>query len=187
MRKLKTLAITSMLFGLSVGTVQAKSYYDYARVMHVQPVYHYVKVSQPVEQCYPVEYRSKVRKHHRVAHEHAHRKGSTVVGAVIGGVIGNAIGKATGKNRKVSTIAGAIIGGSVGHRSHQDRYDRYYHTRVRTEERCEVVYEKTKKVREIKGYNVKYRYQGEAYKTFMHNHPGDKIKVRVRVSPAGYY
>jgi len=186
MNKLKTIALTSLLFGMSVSTALADTYYDYARVLKVKPVYHYVTVSQPVQQCYPVERHIKVRRHSGHGGYHGDRKGSTIVGAVIGGAIGNVIGKATGRNRKVSTIAGAVIGGSIGHDSHRNSYDRHYQSRVRIEERCEVVYQKTKKVREVKGYNVKYRYEGEAYKTFMRKHPGNKIKVRVRVSPAGY-
>lgn len=175
MNKLKTIALTSIMFGLSVSTALADTYYDYARVLKVKPVYHYVTVSQPVQQCYPVERRTKVRKHHRHSAHRGDRSGSTVVGAVIGGALGNVLGKATGTNRNVSTIAGALIGGSIGRDSHRNRYDH-----------CEVVYQKTEKVREVKGYNVKYRYEGESYRTFMRKHPGNKIKVRVRVSPAGY-
>lgn len=186
MNKLKTIGLTSLLLGFSISSALADTYYDYARVLKVQPVFHYVTVSQPVQQCYPVEHHTKVRKYHQNNYHHRDRKGSTIVGAVIGGALGNVIGKATGSNRRVSTIAGAVIGGSIGHNSHHNRYNGNYNTRVRVEQRCEVVYQKTKKVREIKGYDVKYRYEGEAYKAFMRKHPGDKIKVRVRVSPAGY-
>lgn len=186
MKKFKIIGLTAVLFGFSVNSALADTYYDYARVLKVQPVYHYVTVSHPVQQCYPVERHTKVRNQHRHATHRGDRNGSTIVGAVIGGAIGNVIGKATGSNRGVSTIAGAVIGGSIGHESQHNGYDRSYQTRVRIEERCEVVYQKTKKVREVKGYDVKYRYEGEAYNAFMRKHPGDKIKVRVRVSPAGY-
>lgn len=166
----KTLSIAGIALALSSGTVMAEAYYDYARVIKAKPVYHYVTVSQPVEQCYQVKKRRNHRGHH------GDRAGSTVAGAVLGGVIGNVIG-----DNRQSTVAGAIIGGALGHSSSHKR-----HQSTRVVEHCETVYEKTRKVREVKGYKVKYRYQGEKYKTFMRQHPGDKIKVRVRVSPVGY-
>ncbi|TRY30360.1 glycine zipper 2TM domain-containing protein [Aliiglaciecola sp. M165] len=170
MFNIKTLSIAGFALALSSGSAFADTYYDYARVIKAKPVYHYVTVSQPVEQCYPVKKRRYLKGHH------GDRTGSTVAGAVLGGVIGNVIG-----DNRESTVAGAIIGGALGHTS---SHKRYHSTRV--VEHCDTVYEKTRKVREIKGYKVKYRYQGEKYKTFMRQHPGDKIKVRVRVSPVGY-
>ena len=186
MKKVKTIVLSSLLFGLSVNSVLAETFYDYARVVKVQPVYHYVTVSQPVQQCYPVEHRVKVPSRHANNYHHNDRKGATIVGAVLGGAIGNVLGKATGSNRNVTTLAGAVIGGSIAHDSQHIRHDRHYKTQVRIEQHCEVVYQKSKKVREVKGYDVKYRYEGQAYKTFMRKHPGDTVKVRVRVSPAGY-
>lgn len=159
---IKTLIIAATSIG-SIGAAHADSYYDYAKVKKVRPVFHYVTVSQPVEQCYNVRYRS--RRHHDGT--------PTVVGAIVGGVIGNVIG-----DNRASTVAGALIGGSLGHSaSHQGH---------RVERRCDIVEENTRKVRKLKGYNVKYRYKGDTYRTFMRQHPGDKIKVRVKVSPAYY-
>lgn len=166
MKIIKTLFTGCTILAASIGSVAANTYYDYAKVVRVEPIYHYVTISQPVEQCYPVERRT---------YRRAHRDNAapTLMGAVIGGVIGNAIG-----DNRASTVAGAIIGGSIGHNAN--------HSYSRVEQHCEVAYTPTKKVRKIKGYNVKYRYQGDAFTTFMRQHPGDKVKVRVRVSPAGY-
>lgn len=176
MFNLKALSIAGFAFALSSGSAFADAYYDYARVIKAKPVYHYVTVSEPVEQCYPV----KKRRHHRHYSHNGDRTGNTVAGAVLGGVIGNVIG-----DNRESTVAGAIIGGALGHNSSHHNSHRNYRT-TRVVQHCETVYEKTRKVREVKGYKVKYRYQGEKYKTFMRQHPGDKIKVRVRVSPVGY-
>lgn len=169
MGKLKRIFLSAVLFAAGASVAQATAYYDYARVIKAKPVYRYVTIAQPVEQCYPV------RRHTRYQAQHD-RTGSTIVGAVIGGAIGHAIG-----DNRASTVAGAIIGGSLGHSSSPA----YHSSRVM--HKCEVVYEKTRKVREIKGYKVKYRYNGEVYRTFSETHPGNKIKVRVKVSPAGYY
>lgn len=144
-------------------SVQAKSYYDYANVIRTKPVVDYVTVISPVTSCHRVNYR-------RSAHQNG---ASTVVGALVGGVIGHAVG-----NNEASTVAGAIIGGSIAHN--------VSHHRPRTHRQCESQYESRRKVRKITGYKVKYRYHGETYKTFMKHHPGDRIKVRVRVNPARY-
>lgn len=143
-------------------TVQAKSYYDYAKVKSVRAVYENVVVRHPREQCYKVEYRA--RRHDPVP---------TIAGTIIGGVIGNAIG-----DSKASTVAGAIIGGSIVHDSQ--------HRVRRVEERCDVVGYHRESVTKLKGYKVKYRYKGEIYQTFMKKHPGNKVKVRVKVSSVYY-
>lgn len=148
---------------LTSANAMAETYYDYAKVKKARPVFHYVTISEPVEQCYNVRYRT--RRHHDGA--------PTVAGAIIGGVIGNAIG-----DNRASTVAGAIIGGSLGHSAS--------HRAHRVERRCEIVHENTRKVKKLKGYKVKYRYNGDTYHTFMRKHPGDKIKVRVKVSPTHY-
>ncbi|WJG10840.1 hypothetical protein [Aliiglaciecola sp. LCG003] len=169
MHKLKLISFAVIALGLSTGSAIAQSYYDYAKVVKAKPVYHYVYVSQPQQQCYPIERRS------RHANRHSgHRTGSTLTGAVIGGAIGNIIG-----DNRASTVAGALVGGIIGSSGYHD------HHNSQIVERCETVYQSNKKVRKIKGYDVKYRYHGEAYETFMQHHPGDKIKVRVRVPPLG--
>lgn len=149
-------------FALSVfaGTqANAGQFYDYAKVTRVTPVYDYVQIREPVQTCYPVRTRR-------------HRSGaSTVTGAIVGGAIGNAIGE-----NSASTLAGVIIGTAVG-ASAEPRY-----TRVR--QHCETRYERVREQKQLTGYKVRYRYKGEKYRTFMDHHPGDKIKVRVKVSPA---
>jgi uncharacterized protein YcfJ len=155
---------TIILVGVAclATTVQAKSYYDYAKVKSVRAVYKNVVVSHPTEQCYQVEYRSR-----------GQDPVPTIAGSIIGGVIGHAIG-----DSRASTVAGAIIGGAIAHDSQ--------HRVRRVEERCEVVDYQLETIRKLKGYKVKYRYKGETYQTFMKKHPGDKVKVRVKVSPVYY-
>jgi uncharacterized protein YcfJ len=176
MKKLKTMVIatTTMMSILTSISATANSYYDYATVIKAKPVYEYQRIAQPIQQCYPVQ--SNNRHQHRHNHD---RAGATIAGAVIGGVIGKVIG-----NSRESTVVGAVIGGAIGNsQGNQHRTKRHIN---RSQQHCETVYTAAKKVRKLKGYNVKYRYQGEAYKTFMRRHPGDSVKVRVSLSPVGY-
>ena len=48
----KSVLLCASLF-LSAGIAKADVYYDYARVKSVSPIYEYVKIGGPVEQCYP--------------------------------------------------------------------------------------------------------------------------------------
>ena len=147
-------------FSLSTsGVAQADSYYDYAKVKRATPVYNYVKVGGPEKVCYSVQ----KRRHHDPS--------AALMGAIVGGAIGNAIGE-----NSESTLVGAVIGGSIGHSSG--------HSRSYVTEHCEIDYRPTRKIRELKGYDVTYRYKGNSYHTFLRHHPGDKLKVRVKVSPA---
>ena len=156
--KLNSVLIAAGLAATS-GFAQADVYYDYARVKSVTPVYDYVKVGGPTERCYPTRY-----KHRK------HRNGNpTVLGAIVGGAIGNAVG-----GDSEATLAGVLIGGAIGSASHTSR---------RYGEVCETVYQPVRKVRELTGYKVRYRYNGKRYSSIMRHHPGDTVKIRVKVSP----
>jgi len=50
-------------------------------------------------------------------------------------------------------------------------------------ERCETSYE-TQRHTELEAYLVTYRYAGRDYQTRMFEHPGDRIRIQVEVSPA---
>lgn len=158
--------LTQLIIGFSLVSItsiaQAKSFYDYAKVKSARAVYQNVVIKQPIQQCYQVEYRRP-----------RHNPAPIIAGTIVGGIIGNAIG-----DSKASTIAGAVIGGSIAHDSQPRK--RYI------DEHCEIVEYKRETVRKLKGYKVKYRYKGETYHTFMKKHPGDKVKVRVKVTAAYY-
>ena len=85
-------------------------------------------------------------------------------------------------NKQVGTVVGALLGGSIG--ADVARRNRYYDAPVgyRTEEVCNVVQDIVDEER-LAGYDVTYRYAGSTYTTRMRNHPGDSIRVRVRVTP----
>jgi uncharacterized protein YcfJ len=152
-------------------TVAENVTFGYADVLRVDPVYEYVRNSQPREECYDERV---VQREPRGGDP----TGGTVLGAIIGGALGNQVGK--GDGRKAATIAGAVIGGAVGRNVDRNNGPgREYET---TERRCRVVdggYEH----REVVGYDVEYRYRGEVYLSRLGYNPGDRLRVRVAVSP----
>lgn len=155
------------------------SYTDTARVTHVRPIYRTVEVSHPRRECYQEEvYRPT---HYSSSH------GNTAVGMIIGGALGGALGhNISRRHSDTATIAGAVIGSAIGHdvasKKHRSRdrgYSRGY------EERCHTVSERHSEER-LDGYRVSYRYQGQTFSTRMDHDPGDRIRVRVSVSPVDY-
>lgn len=146
--------------------------YDYARVVDVEPMRRRVRVSEPVRECWDE------RRYEPDGPFSKRHAGSTVLGSIIGGVIGNQL---PGHDaRRVGRAAGAIIGGAVGYSASKNRngsYDREYY-----EERCEVRYRESFEER-IEGYRVTYEYAGRQYTTRMPYDPGDRIRIRVDVTP----
>ncbi len=144
---------------------------DRAKVVHVEPIVRYVKVSTPEQSCWkePVTYTS---------YDKNRATGNTILGGIIGAAIGNNIGH--GKGRKQRAIAGAIIGSVVA--SQNTRRPVSYREEVRYENQCETTYVSHTEER-IDGYNVTYKYHGQRYTTRMPYHPGKFINVRVDVDP----
>jgi uncharacterized protein YcfJ len=103
--------------------------------------------------------------------------GGTVLGAIVGGALGNQVGK--GDGRKAATIAGAVAGGAIANNAAR-RDDETY---VSSERHCREVdggYEE----RRINGYDVEYRFRGETYMSRVNYDPGERMRVRVSVTPA---
>ena len=154
------------------------SYTDSARVTQVQPVYRIVETSRPHRECYQEEVHRPVQ---------SSRHGNNAVGMIVGGALGGALGHNISRNhRDTAMIAGAVIGSAIGHdvSSHNNRgRDRGYSYGY--EERCHTVSERYSEER-LDGYRVTYRYQGQTFSTRMDHEPGDRIQVRISVSPVGY-
>jgi uncharacterized protein YcfJ len=178
--------------------------YDYARVVNVEPLRRRIRVSEPVRECWdePVYrsngyrsngYRSDYRSDGPLSSPHV---GSTLLGGLIGGVVGNQIG--TGRGRDAARVAGALIGGAIGNNiSHERQRDREYYgddrgyygndrgySNERLVERCEVHYRDSWDER-IDGYRVTYEYGGRDYTTRMPYDPGERVRIRVDVTPLG--
>jgi len=147
--------------------------YDYARVVNVEAIRRRVRISEPVRECWD-----------EVAYESdgpfsSRHVGSTLLGGLIGGVIGNQIGR--GDGRQVARAAGAIIGGAIGNNASHQRQGDYY-GRERLVERCEVRYRDSWDER-VDGYRVTYEYAGREYTTRMPYDPGERVRIRVDVTP----
>ena len=100
-----------------------------------------------------------------------------ILGAIIGAALGNAVGHKK-VNKRVGAVAGAILGGSIGADIGRSQRQGGY--------RMETVCDRFDEVREeerFAGYHVRYQYNGTVYATRMRNHPGERIRVRVRVTP----
>lgn len=103
--------------------------------------------------------------------------GGAVLGAIVGGALGNQVGK--GDGRKAATVAGALVGGAIGNNASR-RDDRYYSS---VETRCRTINERVSE-RRIVGYDVQYRYRGDVYMSQLDYDPGERMRVRVSVTPA---
>jgi len=147
--------------------------YEYARVVDVAPLRTRVRVSEPVRECW--EERSRIAEG-PFSSEHI---GGTLLGSVIGGVIGNQVGRGSG--RRVARATGAIIGGAVGYSASRDRQP---YGSERVYERCETRYRDSWEER-VDGYEVTYEYAGRRYLTRMPYDPGDRVRIRVDVTPVG--
>jgi uncharacterized protein YcfJ len=149
--------------------------YDYAPVTRVEPIVRQVRVETPRRECWDdVRY---VESRPHISDPSV--GGRTLLGGLIGGVIGHQVG--SGRGRDAATIAGAMIGAGVGY----DSAARRASSGVREEvvQRCDVRYEQEYEER-IEGYRVTYEYNGREFVTRTAYDPGEKIMVRVAVSPA---
>ncbi|MEO0421897.1 MAG: glycine zipper 2TM domain-containing protein [Pseudomonadota bacterium] len=146
---------------------------EYARVVDVRPIVREVAVEYPVQDCWT-----------EVVHHQPRRRGApaaTLAGGVIGGLVGNQFG--SGRGNTAATVVGGLLGATIANdvaRNNRDR-DRGYSEEVR---RCETVSEVRYEER-VEGYDVTYRYNGRTYQTRTQNHPGDRIALRVSVTPVG--
>ncbi|MGQ0385319.1 MAG: glycine zipper 2TM domain-containing protein [Gammaproteobacteria bacterium] len=150
--------------------------YDYARVVDVEPLRRRVRVSEPVRECWDeVDYASE-------GPLSSNHLGGTLMGALIGGALGNQVGD--GRGRQVARAAGAIIGGAIGHNVSRERRRQRYGDEQYVYERCETRYRDSYEER-IDGYEVTYEYAGRRYQTEMPYDPGERIRIRVDVTPTG--
>ena len=154
--------------------------YDYARVIDVHPLTTRVRVSTPQRECWDER-----RVDNPPAYNNALPRsgaGGAVLGGIVGAVIGHQIGH--GQGRDAATAAGAVIGAAVGHQQALKRAA--YGSQPPHEytvQRCETHYRDEWQER-TDGYRVTYVYNGRRQVTEMANRPGDRIRVRVDVSPA---
>jgi uncharacterized protein YcfJ len=172
--------ITGMLF---VGLASAQehpaaapeaTHYGWADVLRVDPVYETgVAAVAAYEDCYEEQ----VIEPASVETDNGKRTGATVLGAIIGGIIGNRFGK--GDGRKATTAAGVVAGGVVGNNLAGGQPGNAKYT---TRRRCPGE-DAAAGPRRVVAYDVEYRYRGEIYTSRMSGDPGDRMRVRISVTP----
>lgn len=211
MKTVLSVAVISTL-GLATGAAIAAPYSDVATVISATPVYERVsaprrecaieqvttyderRVRRPVQQEYVADSRVEPRQSSGAG---------AVLGAIVGGVIGHQFGNSTG-GRDRGTAAGAIVGGLIGHgiesgengssydrSGRYDRYDGSYRRAsaydvervpvTRDVQRCNVVSDYRE---EVRGYDVRYSYNGRQYTTRMDYNPGATLPINVEVRPS---
>jgi uncharacterized protein YcfJ len=170
MKGITALALLSLVTGLAQA---GGDHFLEVPVLDVRPEYRLERTPIEREICWEED------RYVRVDRGRRSRTG-TIFGAIIGGVIGNQFG--SGNGRRAATVAGAALGGSIGRdvdRQHRGP-DAY---RPVTQERCRIerdVQESTV----ADGYRVTYEYGGRLYHTRTRQHPGERLRIRVAVSPA---
>lgn len=140
----------------------ANVHYGWAEVLRVDPVYAPVSQRQ-AEQCYPQ------------ATARDDRAGGTVLGAIVGGVLGSTVGK--GDGRKAATVAGAIAGGAIGNRVAAANDNASQQTVCRPVDHYAPQ-------QQIVAYDVEYRYRGDVYMSRLPYDPGERMRVRIAITPA---
>jgi len=151
------------------------AFYEKAKVLEVVPQYREQRISTPVRHCEQVPVT--VREHHRPQKS----AGGMLVGGLLGAAIGHQIGG--GNGQKAATALGTIIGAEVGHNavnSGSGHYNEYTSLQEQCEYTDRVTYESY-----LDGYEVTYRYRGKQYTTLMDEDPGDRIRLKVQLTPVG--
>ena len=154
--------------------------YGWADVLRVDPVYDDGAAgAEPQQECYEEQVLTQPAQ--AAQPDDGKRVGGTLLGAIIGGVIGSRFGK--GDGRKAATAAGVVAGGAIGNNiaAAGDSSVPATLPRYTTQRRCRQI---EGAQRHIVGYDVEYRYRGELYTARMNTDPGDRMRVRVSVTPA---
>ena len=162
--RIATLALGAMLLGSNAwadhGGRANGAQYDYAKVISAEPIVNYVTVTTPVRECW------EEMQYYTVDRGREVRGGGALIGAVIGGVIGHQFGSGRGSDAA------------------RERHGYVTERHARPVERCETRYREHREER-VDGYRVLYRYRGQKYMTEMPYDPGNRLRVRVDIRPAG--
>lgn len=142
------------------------AHFGWADVLRVDPVY--VQVSAPRQVC----------QDQTVVEQHpGNTTAGSILGAVVGGVLGNTVGRGGGRvlTTAVGAVAGSAVGGQVAANSGTQT--------AQTVTNCTMVNTGATQ-QQIAGYDVEYRYRGEVWESRMNYDPGERLRVRVSVTPA---
>jgi uncharacterized protein YcfJ len=154
------------------------AHYGWAAVLRVDPVYDEppaAAAGTAQQECW--EEQVPVGSESAADGDHGRRTVATMIGAVVGGLLGNQVGK--GDGRRAATVAGAVAGGVVGNQVGAER------PRYTTQRRCrQTGGGSASGPRHVVAYDVEYRYRGEVFTSRLGFDPGDRLRVKVSVTPA---
>jgi uncharacterized protein YcfJ len=142
----------------------------YGRVISVEPVYQVTHYDSRHDSC--------VRRVDSGPSYRSHT--STVLGAVIGAAVGHSLGDSHG-DPKAAAIAGGVLGASIGRDiGNHARESR----RLAVTGPCLPAAAPQYSRREVVEYVVRYRYNGDVYRTSTNYDPGEWIALDVDINPA---
>jgi uncharacterized protein YcfJ len=153
-----------------VDDVEAVTF-AYADVLRSDAILESVQESRPREVCRDISSSRSTRYENTTA--------GTVIGAIVGAAIGNQVGD--GNGRRAATVAGAVAGGAIGREADASNNPQGERRSTRTE--CEIVDDYVER-KEVVGYDVQYRFRGEVFSSRLSYDPGEKLRIRVAISPA---
>lgn len=109
---------------------------------------------------------------------------ATVVGGIAGAVLGSRVGGGSGQivGTAVGTAAGGLAGRSIYDANQRNQQAQRGQVRV-----CDPVPVSSRGAAydegQVDGYDVTYEYMGRTFRTRTDHHPGDRLRVRVDVTP----
>lgn len=221
---MKRLAVSLLAFSLIAATGAASAqtaqttypaagatdnaYYDYARVIRVDPVLQSAPRAMPTadQRCYSEDGYYTSRDDDRYDdrrygdryddrdgrwHENNDRNYGTQTGrnvaTVLGGIVGAALGSKVGGGsaRYATSAIGSMVGGMAGREIYEsNQRAKQAQTRNTSVTICDPVNASDRRYDDsttVSGYDVTYEYAGHQYVTRTNHHPGDRIRVRVDV------
>lgn len=166
-KQMKNLLVTTAAAMIIAGSASAQT--KYATITNVQPNYQNTYQNVPTTQCNDVE----VPVYGTVQGNGA-SSGDVLGGMIIGGLLGKG---ATGNDK--GAAAGAVLGGMIAADNNRSRQ---VITGYRTERQCSEVMVR-QQVRQIKNYQITYRWQGVTSRSYTYNNynVGDRIPVTVSI------
>ena len=152
------------------------SHFGWADVLRVDPIYGKDASDSGSQPCYEEQVPVTAP-----ADETAQtRRGIfTTIGAFVGGILGNQVGKGSG--RAAATVAGAVAGGVAGNNIAGAGEAGDPHVQYSTVRHCPP---SGSAQRKPVAYEVEYRYRGDVYTSRLGYDPGDRLRVRVSVTPS---
>ncbi|MDQ7073729.1 MAG: hypothetical protein Q9O24_00890 [Gammaproteobacteria bacterium] len=172
---LKSLLLSALIFTPFIAEASQKhrhhqqSYTSFARVTHVEPIVRYIEVTRPHKECWDEE--DEYDSHeNRQPHSTGHRA------PIFNGTLGNRI--INPQKEKKSDLRQPKTNQQSHSRNTKEHRGRHH-------QECRVV-NRHHREKQIDGYLVHYRYKGENFETRLPYHPGDRMKVRISVTPIRY-